>query len=40
MTPASVTGVPVNEQPTPPFTLSTALRLAASVREQAARAGD
>jgi Stage II sporulation protein E (SpoIIE)/GAF domain len=40
MTPASVTGLPVNEQPTPPFTLSAALRLAASVREQAARAGD
>ncbi len=38
MTPASVTGVPVNEQPTPPFTLSAALRLAASVREHAARA--
>jgi hypothetical protein len=39
MTPASMTGIPVNE-PTPPFTLSAALRLAGSVREQAGRATD
>lgn len=40
MTPASVTGTPVDGQPTPPFTLSAALRLAASVRERAEGAGD
>jgi hypothetical protein len=40
MTPASVTGTPVDEQPTPPFTLSAALRLAGSVRERAEQAGD
>lgn len=38
MTPASVTGTPVDEEPTPPFTLSAALRLAGAVREGAEQA--